>query len=689
MKKRNYFIPMVAILLLGTGISSFLPTSGALEDHAIVQMPMDIGPELRSKQVSHFPKPSIMGPTVAQDGEYHPVGTILQWYTLDEELEDELLLTDFELREIGKTAEIWVQVDMSYPDNRDVPVITDEQVTYMLAEFDDNIRPTDTQYFGEPDFLDGSEALLGSEYYGEENGRDVILISNIRDTAYYDDSYPYYIVGFYWGVFETAFDRNIISIDCADWENRVGDDVAIPNLYEGTVAHEYQHLIHDDKNPDDDTFMNEGCSMYAEPLCGYNIAWGDIQAYLATPDNSLTEWGDQGDINILADYGSALMWAIYLSDHHGGAALLADFVQSGVPGIQGLNEALSRHSPGATFDSVYHDWRIANLLHTDVIGDGLYNYISFDLNDETKILPEDTRIYDVKRPSITDYSGSDFGITTSYLNDRTEVDRLGSYGSDYIKFSNIKSSFNPQFLFDGDDVADTATWLQVDEGSDGDADLEWYSTDAGNEADISIVGTIDLDSYSSSLLSFDTKMVIEEIWDFGFVQISTDSGLSWTSLENDLTTYEFAEGGYPAIEENLPGLTGETDGWITATFDLGAYSGPVMLGFRYMTDWSSLEEGWYVDNIKIGDVLIDNADDVNLFTCPPQPETDFIVTLIGVDLVDGVETYTQIETLDLKDLDETSELISFLDYVGDDGYILVIVSCTMGPTDYMFSVLRS
>jgi len=121
-------------LLFGTGISSLLTPSGALEDHAIVQMPMDIGPELRAKQVSNFPKPSIMGPTVAQDGGYHEIGTILQWYTLDEEIEGELLLTDFELREIGTTAEIWVQVDMSYPDNRDVPVITDEQVTYMLAE---------------------------------------------------------------------------------------------------------------------------------------------------------------------------------------------------------------------------------------------------------------------------------------------------------------------------------------------------------------------------------------------------------------------------------------------------------------------------------------------------------------------------------------------------------------------------
>ena len=56
--------------------------------------------------------------------------------------------------------------------------------------------------------------------------------------------------------------------------------------------------------------------------------------------------------------------------------------------------------------------------------------------------------------------------------------------------------------FDGDDVTDTATWVQIDERSDGDADLEWYSTDAGNEAVISIIGSIDLSSNTSPLLSY-------------------------------------------------------------------------------------------------------------------------------------------------------------------------------------------
>jgi hypothetical protein len=46
-----------------------------------------------------------------------------------------------------------------------------------------------------------------------ESGRQVVLVSNIRDDNYYDPTYPNYIAGFYSPTFEAYFDRNIMSID--------------------------------------------------------------------------------------------------------------------------------------------------------------------------------------------------------------------------------------------------------------------------------------------------------------------------------------------------------------------------------------------------------------------------------------------------------------------------------------------
>ena len=140
--------------------------------------------------------------------------------------------------------------------------------------------------------------------------------------------------------------------------------------------------------------------MYAEPLCGYPLAWGDVDSFLFTPDNSLTEWGDQGGINILADYGSSLMWAVYLSDTYG-TGFLRQFVQAGIPGIDGINAALDFFGETDTFEDAFHDWRIANLIHA-----GDYNYDFMDLAET-----DPTRIYNVDATMSFPITGVEFGET--------------------------------------------------------------------------------------------------------------------------------------------------------------------------------------------------------------------------------------------------------------------------------------
>ena len=443
MNRKHYLMMTLAFILVGSGVLTVGLLNFTADVAPIDYIPYDAGDAIRSRTQDVLPPVSAPirstdGPNSAAD--YYSVGAVVDWYGYDQD--QGTIVLPFELRAIGTDIEIWVALDLSFPDSRPVPVITADQVAYMVDEFDNNIYPITTQYFGTPDFLDGSSAQQGDAYF-EETGRSVMLVSNIRDDMYYDASYPYYIVGFFWTVFEQAFDRNIISIDCMDWENRIGDDVLRPNLYEGVVAHEYQHLIHSDYNPTDATFMNEGCSMYAEPLCGYGVSWGDIGAIMATPDNSLTVWEDQTAINILADYGAALMWTVYLSDNYGGAALISYFVQAGVSGVTGVEQALAHFGYTETFDDVFHDWRIANLIH-----DAGYDYTTFDLGT---LAPEATRVYEITEPFVTGITGTSFGETLSYLGDPTGVTKIGSYGSDYIKIATVPAELNPLFSFNGDD----------------------------------------------------------------------------------------------------------------------------------------------------------------------------------------------------------------------------------------------
>jgi bacillopeptidase F (M6 metalloprotease family) len=101
-------------------------------------------------------------------------------------------------------------------------------------------------------------------------------------------------------------------------------------------------------------------------------------------------------------------------------------------------------------------------------------------------------------------------------------------------------------------------------------------------------------------------MDIEEYWDAGFVQVSTDGGYAWTSLANEYTIdgspFEYNEQA-PQIYNNLPGLTGKSGDWINMEFDLAPYIGQeVLISFRYMTDLATNGTGWFVDNISIPEI---------------------------------------------------------------------------------------
>ena len=120
--------------------------------------------------------------------------------------------------------------------------------------------------------------------------------------------------------------------------------------------------------------------MFAEVVSGYPVDWSGINSFLHTPDNSLTEWEDQGGINVLADYGQAFLWAAYLTDHYSTEAekFLSRFMHIGAPGIEGIDLTLAALGFDERFEDVFNDWKLANLIHS---GDGKYDYVSIDFDD--------------------------------------------------------------------------------------------------------------------------------------------------------------------------------------------------------------------------------------------------------------------------------------------------------------------
>jgi hypothetical protein len=72
--------------------------------------------------------------------------------------------------------------------------------------------------------------------------------------------------------------------------------------------------------------------------------------------------------------------------------------------------------------------------------------------------------------------------------------------------------------------------------------------------------------------------------------------------------------------------------WINTSFSLPAHSGNILVAFRYVTDWSYNEPGWYIKNVKVdGTVISDGSSTVGFKSLNEVLgiSNDYTVLLIG------------------------------------------------------------
>lgn len=147
----------------------------------------------------------------------------------------------------------------------------------------------------------------------------------------------------------------------------------------------------------------------------------------------------------------------------------------------------------------------------------------------------------------------------------------------------------------------------------------FYYSGAGNNLDNFMVKSVNLPAASS--LSAMVNFNIELDWDYAYVVVSTDSGASWTGVPTTVSSLTDPNG------QNFGnGITGNSGGWVPMTADLSAYTGDVLLGFRYWTDPFVVNPGFMVDEISINGGPTDGA------------EADAGWTFDGFNVTTGTET---------------------------------------------------
>lgn len=599
MKNRKAVGIALSIFLAGSSLilapSNVMAKPGSFNANPSVQ---DVGTKLRSETLADVKAEgrldlsgSETGSSAAAAGSaslnQSDVGVVKKWLTHND-YTGQYGLTDFTLRAVGTYGEVWVANNLHFPagDPRDSMVsITDNQVNYLLDEFDNRMYKKEVEFFGPPQERKGENGYNG--WYKEDSGRTVILINNIKDQSYYDPNYPSYIAGYFSPTISDFVDRNVMTVDCFDWLNRTGPNAKKPFLYEGTFAHEFQHLLHRDTDSAEENFINEGLSDFAQYLVGYGHPQDHVDFFMNHLRNSLTLWGDQMDLQILGDYGNAYLFQQYLYEHYGEAFIQAEF-RNQKQGIASINEALAATGAGKSFEQVYADYMTAIMLDGKYKGnDSLFTFNSIDLapNVEGSLLVD----------NVSPAWGTDYKV----IKPDKKIDHLYFKGLDFLGL-NWTTAQDPE--------RGTVLW-----GNQGD------------QADNFLIKELDLTNQTEASLSFDTKYTIEEQWDFGAVQISTDNGATWTSLANGDTRSDLVDGGFPKINANLPGFTGDSGGWKTETFDLLPYAGQkVLLGFRYMTDWGYNDTGWYLSNLKLNGSTIDPMTSTSGFLSLEQATREFV-----------------------------------------------------------------
>jgi hypothetical protein len=251
------------------------------------------------------------------------------------------------------------------------------------------------------------------------------------------------------------------------------------------------------------------------------------------------------------------------------------------------------------------------------------------------------------------------------------------WGTDYIWVDGDPKDL-AKFTFNGVDYTIFPTaWTS-------DGDVLWGGT--GNLIDNWAI----FEATGGGTLTFDTYWDIEDYWDFGFVQVSTDGGHTWTSLANEYTTDVHDPNAHPKVVENLPGLTSwscfvEADCWVNMSFDLSAYPGDILLAFRYVTDWATLYEGWYVDNVYVDDTLISDGSDASIFmdiTEVVPINNDFTVTFVGMKGKGNGNQY-KVHTMKLDGMTEDGlfELNKILNWA-NEAVMLVTFDAPEGFTGY-------
>jgi len=265
----------------------------------------------------------------------------------------------------GRRARIWVDV----VDTSRIKLAT----INLLAKGLDSIT-TGKSRDVQKSIIDNDEAVFGApplNHFDNSNICD-FLLTDIKDNVNGG-----FVAGFFSPYDQTdAPGSNKMNLLYIDSREGLGNQSTgnISNVL-GTLAHEYQHLIHYNTNNQSETFFNEGCSEVASILNGYQTRGNS--GFAGNTNYSLFAWDfdDAQGAKILADYERAMTFVHYLNEQYG-EQFITVFNKTKSRGMDRIADALKATGHSDDWKNIVSAWVVANYLKTFTQPYGYKNKLS-------------------------------------------------------------------------------------------------------------------------------------------------------------------------------------------------------------------------------------------------------------------------------------------------------------------------
>lgn len=335
-------------------------------------------------------------------------------------------------------------------------------------------------------------------------------------------------------------------------------------FYLNVLAHEFRHMIEENYDSGDTDWETEGSAVLAEDLLGFrDSAYSRADLFLSNPDQQLNSWTDGFS---LPYYGQGYLMSRYIFDRLG-PELYQQFATNPETGLDAVDAIAADNGLALTGEQLWLDWLIALAIHNRNNIPDIYNIQAEGIGTAATEL-------------ITTFPAS---FQETVHQNAADYYHLSGSGDVTINFTG--SALVP--------VLDTAA---------ASGESMWYANRA-NYSHSRLTRAFDLTDVSAATLQYSVYHDIEYGYDYAYLFVSTNDGLSWEPL---------TAGNMQGLSEtdNPSGLaladrfyTGRSEGWQQETVDLSPYAGQnIQIRFAYLTDPILTFGGLAVDNIAIPEI---------------------------------------------------------------------------------------